>query len=177
MSIICQQNWKKKKTISHIIFRQRLIIVLSAYARAETLYFFKKVVTNMFCNMNQSIREIKNSFGTSSLDIFTKIFHTVLDIRWFSELSLNISNTKFFFGGFLAYKMVKLTPGYASLSFEKSFSFSTGCNHSKYSPFCWICCRVWIHGGKLYTEFSLLYHYINQLLVFCSKVAKSKIVY
>ena len=60
------------------------------------VFFFLKVVTNMFCNMNQSIREIKNSFGTSSLDIFTKIFHTVLDIRWFSELSLNISKYKIF---------------------------------------------------------------------------------
>lgn len=33
---------KKKKTISHVIFRQRLIMVLSAYARAKTLYFFFK---------------------------------------------------------------------------------------------------------------------------------------
>lgn len=72
--------------------------MLSVYAIAKTLYFFfRKVLTNMFCNMNQSIREIKNSLGTSSLDIFTfhssypKILHTVLDIRWFSELPLNIS--------------------------------------------------------------------------------------
>lgn len=86
----------------------------------------------MFCNMNKKVLgRLRIALGLYlwtflhfKVIIPKQHFSTVLDIRLcFQNYHLTFPNRKFFFGGFLAYKMVKLTPGYAFLSFRKAGQF------------------------------------------------------
>lgn len=141
----------------------------------------------MFYHINKTIRKLKKSYGTIYWPYYIPKYYSklyfkpVFDIRFlFLELSLNITKLKCFpwvngwgletWVGLLAYKMVKLTPGYASLRLRKAVLFLNKLYSNQIFTillkFLWIL-NMW---GKKFIQTSIYYTFI--LTIFCSKVAK-----
>lgn len=113
-----------KRTTSPIgIFRQRLTTLLCVYVRAIILHFKKG------CNWIRSITWINvlETLKTALVLYYISKYYskTTFQYRLWHHILCSYDyhlfpNRKFFFGGLLAYKMIKLTPGYASLSLKKA---------------------------------------------------------
>ena len=81
----------------------------------------------MFCHINNSISKIKKALGLYlwTLAHFKLLFQkrhfsTVFDMKILCFYDLVFPNKILLFGSLLAYKIIKLTPGYAFLRLKKS---------------------------------------------------------